>query len=100
MNYLKMRAEAAIPASATVDETVCRACGSSSGAAAAYCSACGTPLLHDDLPVSHVGTRTRTGERLLAAYVIPGILITLFCLDTRPHRHRPGDRCLRQAPQG
>jgi hypothetical protein len=48
-------------------------------AAAAYCSTCGTPLLHDDLPVPHVGTRTLTGERLLAAYVIPGILITLFC---------------------
>jgi hypothetical protein len=79
MNYLKMRTEAAIPASATVDEILCRACGSSSGAAAAYCSTCGTPLLHDDLPVPHVGTRTLTGERLLAAYVIPGILITLFC---------------------
>jgi hypothetical protein len=79
MNYLKMRAEAAIPASSTVDEIACRACGSSSGAAAAYCSTCGAPLgLDRDASFLPVGTRMLSRERLLAGYVIPGVLLTFL----------------------
>lgn len=72
--------EAMFPASSAVEQRSCRSCGSSVSPAAAYCSMCGVPLLHGGgLPASHVGTRTLSGERLLAAYVIPGIFITLLC---------------------
>ena len=79
MNYPRMGAETTIPASDPVDQLTCRSCGSSNAPAAAYCSTCGAPLLHGGLPASRVGTRPLSGERLLAAYVIPGIFITLLC---------------------
>jgi hypothetical protein len=74
-----MSTEATASAFATAEVVACGACGASERATATYCSTCGTPLGVDGgAPAIPPGTRRLTGERLLAGYVIPAILLTLI----------------------
>jgi len=84
MDYLNMHAESETPASIAVGNVPCRACGSYGGAVAAYCSTCGSPLLDGGLSARPAGTQTLSGERLLAGYVIPGILLTFLTVLLGP----------------